>query len=323
MALDNPQRLPLTLLSVVGDRCAQVACPGTVASCTLECASGIYVVRADSSAGELAVPAPLLAIALGAAPELRIRIEMPPTAAARLGPDFAFVPAGPALIGDELGVGQEDERPVRVVDVSAFAIGRREVTNGEYAAFLGAVATVDSAWCAFDSKKCRLAHDEAGRWSSSAAHLPVVTVSLAGAKAYCEWLTRARGVVHRLPTEIEWEKAARGPESFVFGYGNIYRRYAANQESGSLREGARGPANGFGLFDMTGNAFEWTSDAFQAHGPFGAASGFQVLRGGSFILDGMYLRNSFRMRQRPDVRADDIGFRVVREFDAGSQEASR
>ena len=88
--------------------------------------------------------------------------------------------------------------------------------------------------------------------------------------------------------------------------------------------------HGFGCRDLTGNAFEWTADAYDATAyfacegrivdasvlpPRGAAapSPYRTLRGGSFVLDGMYLRNSFRMRQRAAVLSDDIGFRLVRE----------
>ena len=75
-------------------------------------------------------------------------------------------------------------------------------------------------------------------------------------------------------------------------------------------------SNGWGLFDTTGNAFEWVADAYPG-GPD------HVLRGGSFVLDGMFLRNSFRMRARPSTRADDFGFRVVREAAPPEQEPGR
>ena len=110
-------------------------------------------------------------------------------------------------------------------------------------------------------------------------------------------------------SETEWEKAARGPRSSVYAYGNVYQTSMANQESGVLKEVASYPANGFGLYDMTGNAFEWIADR---NDPSGDRIYDQSLRGGSFVLDGMYLRNSFRMRQSRSVRTDDIGFRVAK-----------
>jgi sulfatase modifying factor 1 len=305
----NPARLPLRLAAIDGERRMMISDLGAAPTYTLTLASGAYVVHARGPHGEFALPAPLFANALPSDATLELRVAPPPTCA---DPEFAVVPAGPALVGDTLGIGQEDERPARIVEVAAFALGRREVTNAEFAAFLNAMDNrVDEAWCAFDSRKFRCRRD-AGAWRTDAPALPVVTVSLGGARAYCDWRTNTTGVRHRLPREVEWEKAARGPESLVYAYGNVYRRDAANQESGTLRDVAQFAANGYGLHDMTGNAFEWTEDAYVA--PGAAAAEFQVLRGGSFVLDGMYLRNSFRMRQRPDVRTDDIGFRVVREI---------
>jgi formylglycine-generating enzyme required for sulfatase activity len=310
----NPARLPLSLAVVDGDEVRPLAELGDAATHELHVVPGAYVVRARMADGVLELAAPLLPKALPAGAVLRV-VVTPPPESARTGHDFVFVPAGPAVIGDTLGIGQEDERPVRIVDVPAFLLARSELSNAEFVEFLDAVGEVDAGWCAFDSKKFRCARDADGKWTTDAPDLPVVTVSLAGALAYCEWRTRATGVRHRLPSEVEWEKAARGPASFVFAYGNVYRRDAANQESGTLRAKAGFRANGFGLCDMTGNAFEWTSDAWQdGVQPHAATAEFQVLRGGSFVLDGMYLRNSFRMRQRPDVRTDDIGFRVARDL---------
>ena len=136
-------------------------------------------------------------------------------------------------------------------------------------------------------------------------------VSLAGAEAYCQWLSKTEGRKHRLPTEFEWEKAARGPSSFVYSYGNTYRQYLANQESGTIAPVGSFYPNEYGLFDMTGNVFEWMSNEFDTRKPGKIMN--QSLRGGSFVLDGIYQRNSFRMRQSKTVMTDDIGFRVLKE----------
>jgi formylglycine-generating enzyme required for sulfatase activity len=140
---------------------------------------------------------------------------------------------------------------------------------------------------------------------------PVVMVSLQGAQAYCRWLSEKTGQLHRLPTEIEWEKAARGPCSYVYSYGNVYSQSMSNQATGTLQPVGSYPANAFGLFDMTGNVFEWMSNRYDTEASEQVMN--HALRGGSFVLDGMYLRNSFRMRQCPSVMTDDIGFRVVRD----------
>ncbi len=219
---------------------------------------------------------------------------------------YVYVPGGPALVGDVLGVGAPDERPARVVDIEPFFLAERETTNAEFAAFLNAVGRCDETWIDLDGPKCRIERSGEGRFRTDAPDEPVVTVSLPGALAYCAWRTSVTGSVHRLPTEEEWEKAARGPSSSTYAYGDVYTADAANQESGVLMRTARFPATGWGFFDLTGNAFEWTSSEY--------APGLQVLRGGSYVLDGPYLRNSFRMWYRPLVQADDMGFRVLREI---------
>jgi formylglycine-generating enzyme required for sulfatase activity len=306
----NPLGFELEIFEVKGDASTSVARPGPVRSYAAEARAGAYWIAARSGERTVRYAAPLLA---GIAPAggLEIAIVAPEAEDS----EWAWIPPGPALIGDELGVGQEDERPARIASTRGFWIGRREVTNADFARFLDAAGGApDESWAAFDSKKLLLGRDPAsGRWTTSAPRRPVVTVTLTGARAYCAWRESATGVRHRLPTEMEWEKVARGPESYVYSYGNVYRRAAANQESGALADVGAFAANAYGVFDLTGNAFEWSAGRYDAHGSAAAPDGDQVLRGGSFVLDGMYLRSSFRMRQRPAVKADDIGFRVLRE----------
>ncbi|MFY9304605.1 MAG: SUMF1/EgtB/PvdO family nonheme iron enzyme, partial [Rhodoluna sp.] len=224
---------------------------------------------------------------------------------------WCWIPPGPALIGDVLGVGAEDERPARIEQIDGFWLGRCEVTNAEYVDFLSAQADIDERWIDLRSRKCLIQVTESGGYETDAPRMPVVMVSFYGAQAYCQWLTRTTGVVHRLPNEAEWEKAARGPESSTYSYGNVYRLALANQESGSLKPIGSYAPTGVGLYDMTGNVFEWMSNEHDPAAPSGTMN--QALRGGSFVLDGMYLRNSFRMRQSQSVMTDDIGFRVARE----------
>lgn len=246
---------------------------------------------------------------------------------------WSHIPAGPAVIGDVIGLGRDEERPARIEHVDAFLIGRYEVSNQQYADFLNDQERIEDHWLDLKSRKClillndspKTAIPKEAKDASNIATLtsarrqpkfvtqgpskPVVMVSREGALKYCEWLTRKTGVVHRLATEVEWEKAARGPESFLYAYGNICRISAANQESGHLRDSGQFAHNGFGLFDMTGNCFEWVSGDYSTSTKLTG-----LLRGGSFIFDGIYNRTSFRMRQAPTVMTDDIGFRVVREI---------
>lgn len=306
--IENPQAMTLALFQVTDDASERIRVLGKGKRHDLRLPQGVYWVEARHGDRVVRLPLPLHRRATR--PEvLVVRVTPPPP------PEdgWCWIPAGPALRGDVLGVGQEDERPARVTTVPAFWISRDEVTNAQFAAFLNAAPQVDERWLSLKSRKLGIAR-KGERWTATRPNEPVITMSWFGAAAYCEWLTSTTGRTHRLPNESQWEKAARGPESFVYAYGNIYRTSGANQESGRLREVGSFGQNGFGVRDMTGNAFEWVADVYKnAPTAVPGLPPHRVLRGGSFVLDGMYLRNSFRMYHRPSVRADDFGFRVVRE----------
>ena len=267
--------------------------------------AGKYFVVDKTNKATFAVPALLV----GNKKALQITIG----SKQQLEDEFALVLGGPSLIGDETGVGQNDERP-SIEHVKSFWLGRYEVTNQKYVEFLNARGRCDEAWLDMGSRKCRIKPGQANRFNTSAPKEPVVMVSLAGAEAYCLWLTETTGKNHRLPTGIEWEKAARGSRSTVYSYGNRYLESMANQQSGTIMKVGSFAQSDEGLFDMTGNVFEWVGNKYDSKQPGGPMN--QELRGGSFVLDGLYLRNSFRMRQSPTVMTDDIGFRVLREVES-------
>lgn len=282
---------------------------------TIKLPSGFYTLGCDNN--RIRFPVPAIASMLGEQPISISIVEQPEPES-----HWCWIPPGPAIIGDTLGVGREDERPARVMDVPGFWLCDHEATNAEYAKFLNEQNPIEDDWIDFGSRKCRIKQTSEGSFEVESendsnkdvvdvANLPVVMVSLRGAQAYCQWLTNKTNQQYRLPTEIEWEKAARGPESFVYSYGNIYQQSRANQESGKLKPIKSYAPNGWGLYDMTGNVFEWMSDVADISKSETTLN--HSLRGGSFVLDGMYLRNSFRMRQSPGVMTDDIGFRVARD----------
>ena len=267
--------------------------------------SGIYVVTDDETSISYAAPA-LSELATNQPLEVQIG-----------GSDlsdrqWAWIPRGPALIGDSLGVGARDE-PLSLQTIEAFWLGRTAVTNQQYAEFLNASDDLKDDWIDLKSRKCGIGQNSDGCFvvAKRESRLPVVMVSHAGAEAYCEWLSKKDDRKYRLPAEHEWEKAARGPSSFVYSYGNIYQQKSANQESGTIAPVGSFKPNEYGLYDMTGNVFEWMSNEFDPASPSKIMN--QSLRGGSFVLDGIYQRNSFRMRQSKTVMTDDIGFRVLRE----------
>lgn len=309
---------PLTLWTAVRDGWDGPTPLGDAATATLTLPPGRYALQLG--AGERRVPLPLPPRGLGFAPPATTAVAVDPWPADEAG--WRWIPGGPGLRGDEFGVGQEDERPLATPATDGFWLATHETTNAQYAAFLSAIGKerVDAGWLDLGGPQCRVRWDAvANTFTTDAPDLPVVTVSWHGAVAYCRWLTATTGRAHRLPTETEWEKAARGPGSRVYAYGDVCTTAAANQESGRLRAVGSFAPNGFGLADMTGNAFEWTADHFprRPDGPGTAAAdadgaAFRALRGGSFVLDGIFVRNAMRMRLRADVRADDVGFRVAR-----------
>ncbi|MCA8963876.1 MAG: SUMF1/EgtB/PvdO family nonheme iron enzyme [Planctomycetes bacterium] len=295
-------------------------CPDALGAAALELGNAVEV-RLELPLGRWELQASLgervwhLPLPLPAAAQRPERVELtiapPPPPQAGL----AWIAPGPALRGDVLGVGQEDERPARVVDIPGFWLATHETSNAEFVAFLNDAGEVAPNWLDLASRKGHIRRGDDGRFVTERPDLPVITVSFEGAQAYCAWRTRVTGRRHRLPTEAEWEKAARGAASWTYSYGDVYQRAAANQESGELRPIAAFAPNGYGLHDMTGNAFEWVADVYSRDAYANAAAPtegeYRVLRGGSFVLDGMFLRNSMRMKLRPGVRADDVGFRVA------------
>ncbi|MBI4893814.1 MAG: SUMF1/EgtB/PvdO family nonheme iron enzyme [Acidobacteria bacterium] len=207
--------------------------------------------------------------------------------------------------------GDYDETPVREVKISkAFHVSAHEVTNAQYEQF-------DAGHKALRGKF----------GFSKADYEAVVFVSWAEAKAYCEWLSKKEGKRYRLPTEAEWEYAARaGSATLYFTGDHLPAEYLKNQRATGYRAAedkvpltvGRTPANAWGLFDVHGNVEEWVEDwygPYQAGAqtdPFGPADGdFKVTRGGSHGTAAYYLRSANRSGAPPETRNWLIGFRVV------------
>lgn len=305
VAIDNRSGEALWLCTVARDGFGERTALPAARTFALSLPPGRYALQLGERGPRVALPLP--PAELGYEPPALTALTVWPWPAPEA--DWCWIPPGPALCGDDLGVGQEDERPVTTPTLPGYWLARCETSNAQYAAFLAATgrAGVDPGWLDLGGPQCRIRWDDAAQtFTTDAPDLPVVKVSWAGAVAYCRWLTATTGVTHRLPSEREWEKAARGAGSRAFAYGDTCTANAANQASGRLRPcGSYAPSE-FGLCDLTGNVFEWTGD------PYGDG-GWRALRGGSFVLDGVFIRNAMRMRLRPEVLADDTGFRVLRE----------
>ncbi len=157
---------------------------------------------------------------------------------------------------------------------------------------------------------------------------PVFGVTLYEAEAYCKWRTQQTGKIHRLPTEAEWEKAARGYEGYFFAYGNEYDGSRANTEIGESTTIGSFPANGYGLYDMTGNVWEWVSDHYsdttyrnlldtyqsEIRNPHNYDGTYNrgIVRGGSFrSVNRINARNPVRYAMYPNYWHTNIGFRYV------------
>jgi formylglycine-generating enzyme len=253
-------------------------------------------------------------------------------------PQVARIPAGEFTMGADDG--DEDERPPHRVYLDEFCIGVYPVTNDQYAAFirdvkhqlpavrqLPRIVTPDQeqafrelaapyVWRAGDPPRDRGAH-------------PVTLVTVEDAVAYCQWLGRKTGLPVRLPTEAEWERAARGGvDNLSYPWGSEIDPERANyladptskQKRGTQPVGLYAP-NAYHVFDAIGNVWEWVSDWYQPdvytermrHNPAGPPNGMlRVLRGGAWVVhDPRMLRSSYRHKVPPDTYAYSIGFRIA------------
>ena len=232
------------------------------------------------------------------------------------GLEYALVPAGSFQMGCVPDDQQcyERERPRHRVEITLpFWLGRTEVPVEAFERFVRATGGAMPA----DPQGLPDYND---RWQKK-SH-PMVKVTWDEARAYCDW---AGG---RLPTEAEWERAARGGvEGLKFPWGNERSHDEANYWRTGSRDGwkhtapvASFPANGFGLYDMAGNVYEWTADWFDEdyyrrsprQDPAGPAGGEQrSVRGGAGFINPAVLRISTRLQHQPDARNINVGFRCA------------
>ncbi len=243
-----------------------------------------------------------------------------PAGSGILVPELVRVEAGSFIRGSNKtdDGASDDEVPQRNISLAAFEIGRTPITNAEYASFISASG-----------------HPPPARWEGNEppndlTDHPVVSVSHSDALAYCTWLTtvsaRSDGRLYRLPTEAEWEKAARGTDGRVYPWGNDFDpRHCNSLEGGpgrttAVRAYSPDGDSPFGCADMAGNVWEWCGDWFDSSyykdapeiDPSGPKTGqHRVFRGGSWNNDARNARCAFRDGDEPDLRYTNLGFRVV------------
>jgi formylglycine-generating enzyme required for sulfatase activity len=223
---------------------------------------------------------------------------------------FVAIPGGDFLMGSDRG--QDDERPVHRVRVDGFEMAIYPVTRAEYARFLT------------DRR-----HEPPRDWRDPAFagdDLPVVGVSWHDSVAYCAWRA-SQGSAERLPTEAEWERAARGGvESAAFPWGDDPPSWIPGGARGPLAAPwpvTLGEPNGFGLFGIAANVHEWCADWHAADyyasspgdNPAGPPNGRRrASRGGSWRHAVTISRSAARSKIDPSFRYTDYGFRTVRDL---------
>ncbi len=228
---------------------------------------------------------------------------------------FRLIPAGYYLLGSpvsEPGRYADEDTPHRV-RVDSFYIAVTETTNAQYGRFLKATGQQPPLY--WQDKNL------------NAPNQPVVGVTWDDAVACCRWLTQVTGAVHQLPSEAQWEAAARGGltgQPYPWGAeapdaGGVYRanlRHDRTAKDGYLFTAAVGSfaANGFGLFDLAGNVSEWCLDQYvpTGSGPFKPGL-LRLLKGGSWFSLARDLRSAARQSAPPGYADGYIGFRVVRQ----------
>ena len=275
-------------------------------------------------------------------------------------PELVVVPAGTFTMGSDPRdeASQVDERPRHQVEIGSFALGQYEVTLGEYAAFAAATNRASESGCdvmSVNRERGQEWNDSPGRsWRDPGFRQsngePVLCVNWADAQAYVEWLSATTGQAYRLPSEAEWEYAARAGTTTRWPWGDDADAQCAhaNGLDTSFAEahpldgpgwvlagcddrvvrtapvGSYAP-NAFGVYDMAGNVWEWVTDCWHenyARAPRdgsawrnGRDCGRRVLRGGSWGSPPAFLRSANRVRDDAGARSDEVGFRVARTLD--------
>jgi formylglycine-generating enzyme required for sulfatase activity len=219
---------------------------------------------------------------------------------------MALVPAGSFTMGDTFGDGDPAEKPTASVALKAFWLDRFEVTFDQFAKFVQAGG-----------------YKPQGNWEqlrSRGGNHPVINVTWNDAVAYCRWADKS------LPSEAEWEYAARGTEGRKYPWGNQWdpnrARFRGNKGTATSAPVGSYPngASPFGIQDLAGNVWEWTASLEKPY-PYVATDGREdlrtggsrVTRGGSWLGDSEFLRATVRDFSSPTSKNDKLGFRCAQQ----------
>ena len=265
-------------------------------------------------------------------------------------PEMVVIPARSFAMGSpDSEAGHDDnESPVHRVSIATFALGKTEITRSQFAAFVEMTKYSAGGKC-WTIEGGRF-EERSGNWQEPGYaqddNHPVACMNWNDAKAYAEWLSRKTGKNYRLPTEAEWEYAARGKTSTArywgnnpdeaCGYANAADKAAQARIRGATSWSVHGcadgfaytapvssfKANAFGLYDMLGNVWEWTEDSYHDSyvGAPSDGSAWQgdgarhVLRGGSWNDSPRNVRAAMRYINKPALRFSSFGFRLARDL---------
>lgn len=250
---------------------------------------------------------------------------------------MVWIPGGPFTMGTnetdaegralEFGLTKpwfDDEHPAHTVNLPGFYLDRNEVTNADFAAYVAATgARIPGTW-------------KAATYPGGEANIPVASINWYQANDYCAWAKK------RLPTEAEWERAAKGQGQREWPWGDTPDPLLANLEGVEDHFAGTAPVDSFdagrspyGLYNMTGNVMEWVNDWYDEHyykvmpakNPPGPAIGDEkVIRGGSWHDSFRYAHTYSRFKMFPEYRDVTIGFRcaksIVPNKNGGNQNVS-
>ena len=245
----------------------------------------------------------------GAVPPKAAMPQPPMEIVGRDGAPMVLIPVGEFTMGSDKG--DDDEQPIHKVFLDSFYLDKFEVTNGRFAKFVEAIQS-EPPWGFADKETPVLRPDQPVRW-----------VNWMDAIGYCLWVGK------RLPTEAEWEKAARGTDGRAYPWGNdpptpAHAVFGLKEGSDTVsaignRDKGKSP---YGVHDLAGNLYEWTTDWYDeefysknpAINPRGPAEGTaKVQRGGSYINGAYRLRSSFRTKGDPTEHDPNVGFRCAQD----------
>ena len=251
-------------------------------------------------------------------------------------PETVPVPAGPFLMGSDQAKdpqAKDNETPQQRITLPAYRIGKYPVTVGEFRPFIEADGYAEERFWT----TAGWARREQGVWTAPGYRdqkqwadddrLPVIGVRWYEAVAYCRWLAEVTGRPYRLPSEAEWEKAARGTDGRIYPWGDDWRAGLCNTEDARIGRttpvGQFSPAGDspYGIADMAGNVDDWCRTVWREQYEHGAAEdedgdAQRVIRGGNWREGQFSARAAERHASGPSSRSTLIGLRVVVELPA-------